>query len=275
MSVAHNNSPYITIYKRSGDTFTKLANPAVLPTSAGYGVAFSPDGVYMSVVHSTTPFVTVYRRSGDTFTKLTNPASLPSGDSRAVAFSPDGVYMSIAMDVSPYIAIYKSPTLLPLDSSVKATMRLLTGGVSATDKDNEWDKIIVGSTLNGTITAGDNNVWNINSSLWSWTSTAVAGNGRAVRGNTTISSWDQGNTTDVSSWTSFRPVLLIESMVSSKYLLQDGANIYSINGGVRSIVGTSPVTESMFLNNGMDELSGITSASISDLTAPKVLLYKV
>jgi hypothetical protein len=40
--VAHGTSPFVTVYKRSGDTFTKLANPATLPTGAGYGVAFYP-----------------------------------------------------------------------------------------------------------------------------------------------------------------------------------------------------------------------------------------
>jgi hypothetical protein len=42
MAVAHATSPFVTIYKRSGDTFTKLANPATLPTNFGYGVAFYP-----------------------------------------------------------------------------------------------------------------------------------------------------------------------------------------------------------------------------------------
>ena len=42
MSVAHYTSPYITIYKRSGDTFTKLADPSDLPASTGYSVSFSP-----------------------------------------------------------------------------------------------------------------------------------------------------------------------------------------------------------------------------------------
>ena len=37
LSVAHNNSPYITIHKRDGDTFTKLSNPSKLPTNTGYG----------------------------------------------------------------------------------------------------------------------------------------------------------------------------------------------------------------------------------------------
>ena len=77
LSVTHGTAPFITIYKRSGDVFTKLTNPSTLPTSTGYGCAFSPDGVYLSVGHDTTPFITIYKRSGDVFTKLTNPATLP------------------------------------------------------------------------------------------------------------------------------------------------------------------------------------------------------
>ena len=88
MAVAHSTAPFVTIYDRDGDTFAKLANPASLPASDGFGVAFSADGVYMSVAHVTSPFVTIYKRSGDTFTKLTNPASLPAGIGRGVAFYP-------------------------------------------------------------------------------------------------------------------------------------------------------------------------------------------
>jgi hypothetical protein len=61
MSVAHSTSPYITIYKRSGDTFTKLSNPSTLPTGTGYGVAFSNDDTYMSVAHSDSPYITIYK----------------------------------------------------------------------------------------------------------------------------------------------------------------------------------------------------------------------
>ncbi len=89
LAVVHNSSPYVTIYKQDDDTFTKLANPATLPTADGFGVAFSGDGVYMAVTHYTSPFVTIYKRSGDTFTKLENPATLPTGDiGLGVAFYP-------------------------------------------------------------------------------------------------------------------------------------------------------------------------------------------
>ena len=90
LSVAHNSSPFITIYKRSGDTFTKLSNPATLPPSTGRGVAFSSDDTYMAVAHSTSPYITIYKRSGDTFTKLSNPATLPASTGRGVAFSNTG-----------------------------------------------------------------------------------------------------------------------------------------------------------------------------------------
>ncbi len=107
LSIAHTNSPYITIYKRSGDTFTKLSNPANLPAGTGNGVAWSPDGNYMSVAHANSPYITIYKRSGDTFTKLTDPATLPASTGNGVAWSPDGNYMSVAHANSPYITIYK------------------------------------------------------------------------------------------------------------------------------------------------------------------------
>ena len=88
LAVAHSTTPFVTIYGQDVDDFTKLANPATLPTNTGYGVAFSADGTYMAVAHSTTLFVTIYKRSGDTFTKLANPATLPAGTGYGVAFYP-------------------------------------------------------------------------------------------------------------------------------------------------------------------------------------------
>jgi WD40 repeat protein len=61
LAVAHYSSPYITIYKRSGDIFTKLANPATLPASTGFSCAFSPDGTYLAVGYNSTPYITIYK----------------------------------------------------------------------------------------------------------------------------------------------------------------------------------------------------------------------
>jgi len=107
LSVAHVASPFVTIYKRSGDVFTKLANPAALPAGTGNGTAFSPDGTYLSVAHQSSPFVTIYKRSGDVFTKLANPAALPANHGFGTAFSADGTYLSVAHFTSPFVTIYK------------------------------------------------------------------------------------------------------------------------------------------------------------------------
>ena len=107
LAVAHNTSPFVTIYKREGDTFTKLANPDVLPTGNGWGTSFSPDGNYLSIAHQGSPFVTIYKRNGDSFTKLANPNVLPTGNGYGASFSPDGNYLAIAHSSSPFVTIYK------------------------------------------------------------------------------------------------------------------------------------------------------------------------
>jgi peptidoglycan/xylan/chitin deacetylase (PgdA/CDA1 family) len=106
-AVAHVGSPYITIYKRSGDTFTKLSNPTDLPTSTGRAVSFDPTGTYLAVAHDGSPYITIYKRSGDTFTKLSNPSSLPTGNGYGVSFDPTGMYLAVAHEVSPYVTVYK------------------------------------------------------------------------------------------------------------------------------------------------------------------------
>ena len=106
IAVAHDISPYITIYKRSGDTFTKISNPSSLPTGNGNDCAFSPDGMYLAVAHANSPYITIYKRSGDTFAKLSDPSSLPTGNGEGCAFSPDGMYLAVAHSGSPFITIY-------------------------------------------------------------------------------------------------------------------------------------------------------------------------
>ena len=101
LAAAHSKSPYITIYKRDGDTFTKLPDPAELPAGGGNGTAFSSDGSYLAVVHDYAPHLTIYKRSGDTFTKLATPAGLPvlkypsTDGAYDVSFSPDDTYLAV------------------------------------------------------------------------------------------------------------------------------------------------------------------------------------
>ena len=125
LSVAHSTTPFVTVYKRDGDTFTKLPAPFQLPASTAYSCAFSPDGSYLSVAHSTTPLVTVYKRNGDTFTKIADPSRLPAGGGHGCAFSPDGGYLSVAHFTSPFVTIYKGNSpYFPVAAPNKARVRV-------------------------------------------------------------------------------------------------------------------------------------------------------
>jgi len=107
LAIAHDRSPYVTIYEQDGTTFTKLANPAVLPPDDGNGAAWDSSGTYLAIAHDTSPYVTVYERSGTTFTKLANPATLPTGTGRGAAWDSSGTYLAITHSVSPFVTIYE------------------------------------------------------------------------------------------------------------------------------------------------------------------------
>lgn len=93
---------------------------------------------------------------------------------------------------------------------------------------NEWDKYIVNSTLEGKITAGDNNVWHNN--VWSWTrsvpvdglvtpTTASCTNvNRILRGGSISNKYiDAATVTLANSFGGFRPIIkYIEPNGSSK-----------------------------------------------------------
>lgn len=99
VAIAHANAPFLTIYKRSGDTLAKLPDVADPPPSGTFndaeGVAFSPDGIYLAVATPNSPFLALYKRDGDTFTRLPNPSVLPPGQASSTSFSNDGAYLVV------------------------------------------------------------------------------------------------------------------------------------------------------------------------------------
>ncbi|HKL95056.1 MAG TPA: hypothetical protein VJ845_01360 [Haploplasma sp.] len=70
LAVAHYTTPFLTVYKRSGDTFTKIPDIEA-PAGNGWGVSFSSDDTYLAVAHGTNPFLTIYKT-------LINPKTLIS-----------------------------------------------------------------------------------------------------------------------------------------------------------------------------------------------------
>ena len=123
LAVAHNNSPYVTIYDWSSGSPVKVADPSSLPTNAATGVAWSPDGRYLAVTHYSSPYVTIYDWSSGSPVKIANPATLPTGDSYGKpAWSPNGRYLLVGHINSPNITIYDWSSGAPVKIANPATL---------------------------------------------------------------------------------------------------------------------------------------------------------
>ena len=161
-------------------------------------------------------------------------------------------------------------------------IRLMTGGVVATqDIDNEWDRIIVNSTLNGLITSGDNNIWHYGNSYPTLISTtsASANTSRIMRGLT--SNINYSSSIDVATATNgFRPVLIIEQKVIVKHLIKDGTDLKTISGGnlvkVCNTTDDETIRKGAYLSSGMNNLSLWTNSLLTQVTTkpPYVCTYR-
>lgn len=143
-----------------------------------------------------------------------------------------------------------------LDNNHIFKLRLLTGGVNATDKDNEWDKYIVNSTLNGTIIAGDNNVWNW-SGISSYSSTSSASGSRSQRGNNPVSGHVSIATNSTNSTSGFRPFFEIETLPINRLFINHEGSYKRFDTETlewKTISATLP-SEDTFINDGMEDLS--------------------
>ncbi|MDK8188848.1 hypothetical protein QP794_01960 [Paenibacillus sp. UMB7766-LJ446] len=138
--------------------------------------------------------------------------------------------------------------------------RLLSGGYSATDTDNEWDKYIVNSTLDGNIIAGDNSVWNW-SAGYSTTSTTNANSANRVRrGSLAVSTHGAIATTSAGG---YRPVLEIEALpMNRSFINYEGSyKKYVPKTYIESIENAIPVMTSNTTPSGIASASSINSTS--------------
>lgn len=114
LAIAHAGNPYISFYNRSGDVFTKVANPSPLPQSTPYAIRWNPDGTSIALVDPagvSVPFL-IYNKSGDTYTRFTptdTTATSQSGVNNTAsqaAWDTDGTKVFVAIFGWPYIQGY-------------------------------------------------------------------------------------------------------------------------------------------------------------------------
>ena len=107
LAVGMSVSPYIAIYKKNGDTFTRLPTPADIPLYTVKGVAWNGYD-HLITVHGGYPYTTVYKvnRFTDSFTKLadftTNQGYADTG-AVAVITGSGTTYMAFTYSLIPYI----------------------------------------------------------------------------------------------------------------------------------------------------------------------------
>lgn len=92
-------TPYLTLYKRAGDTFTQIAAPTA--SQKIKQVLFSPDGLHLAVTQSTS--VIVYKRTGDTFSLIQTITGIAP---TCLAYSPSGNMLVICTSGSDFARVY-------------------------------------------------------------------------------------------------------------------------------------------------------------------------
>lgn len=151
------------------------------------------------------------------------------------------------------------------------TIRLLSGGITSTDLYNEWDQILVSSTLGGTITAGDLVIWN-QSTVGSWTSTTntTGSTYRTVRGTTILSDSTGLVSSTSSTVVGFRPVLLDGlQQISMNSLVVNPTHVYLTDSNISISTTFNPAGYS----NILSDIQTFTSADSSKLiTTPYTVL---
>jgi len=136
VAVAHKNAPYLTVYSVSGDTYTKLADPSVIPGGECFDVDISDDGTYIAVAGGSAPRYMVYKRSGSTLTKLPDLPDLPgTGSSFSVGISGDGTVIAFHSSVFDKSAIY---SLDLADDSIQTRRADITATVVAVERTGSY-----------------------------------------------------------------------------------------------------------------------------------------
>jgi len=103
LAVCTTGAPYLTVYKRVGDSLLKLTVES--PPATTLECDWDGTGTYLAVVNSSiSPYLTIYKRDGDTITKLSDP---PAVSSAATACSWSGDMLVVSCTATPYLNVYK------------------------------------------------------------------------------------------------------------------------------------------------------------------------
>jgi WD40 repeat protein len=108
LALAHEGSPYVSVYKWDGGFGTKYANPSTLPPGNLRGMDWHPEANAIALGGDSSPYINAYSWDMDTGfgSKYSNPSTLPPSGGRGCSFSPDGNYLAFAHEQSPTVTVW-------------------------------------------------------------------------------------------------------------------------------------------------------------------------
>ncbi|WP_154666368.1 WD40 repeat domain-containing protein [Anaeromassilibacillus senegalensis] len=92
----------LDVYKRFGDTFTKLIGPVDRVDSLMNSMSISLNGLYVAAGFLVQPFITIYKRIEDTYVNLTDAVNI-SASVVDLCFSSDGNYLACITTTALYV----------------------------------------------------------------------------------------------------------------------------------------------------------------------------
>lgn len=190
-------------------------------------------------------------------TGLRRQYSIPEGNA--------GAYTSYRMVFTAngggaYIRVREVDFLEEVTQLSDTVVRLMSGGASAEDTNNEWDRYIVHSTLNNTITAGDDHIWNWSGAA-SWTSTTnnvgpTYRTGRGgISGDVSAIVHNPSNYSAAAQGTGFRPILVIPYIHKTRTLIKTEGKHKAYRDGQWTTISTVLPSIVTLLNEGMSDLT--------------------
>jgi hypothetical protein len=163
LAVAHAANPALTVYKKNGSSYVKLADTSVLGAgnsnpggSTARGCAWSPNGEYLSVAVSAGSYLSVYHRSGEIFSRLTNATDWVTSTGHSTAWRPDSKYVICGYGAAPFFKIYR----VDVSGSTSSLIRVATSeALDSTAAHAAWspDGNYLAIVYNGTSTFSGSN----------------------------------------------------------------------------------------------------------------------